>query len=139
MLFTESSHTAVSRQLKQQEESLLSAAATQQPLRPAGCKPYEKSISKKKIVVRVYCSLTCRLRSPLPGLIVASGALLPVGLLPAAVAATVLPYAMSGGPDKNSTSCATPEKAGAALPLLPWGLAGPLLLLLLLPGKFGSV
>jgi hypothetical protein len=69
---------------------------------------------------------------------VASAMLLPGGLFPAAVAATVLPYAVSGGPDRNSTSCATPENTGAAaLPLLPLGLAGPFLLLLL-PGKLGS-
>jgi hypothetical protein len=63
---------------------------------------------------------------------------LPGGLLPAAVAATVLPYAVSGGPDRNSTSWATPEKAGVAvlLLLLPLGLVG--LLLLLLPAKLGS-
>jgi hypothetical protein len=68
---------------------------------------------------------------------VASAMPLPGGLLPAAVAATVLPYAVSGGPDRNSTSCATPEKAGVAvLLLLPLGLVGPLLLLL--PAMLGS-
>jgi hypothetical protein len=76
-------------------------------------------------------SHTCLLRSPGPGLTT----LLLCGPDEPAVTATVLPTPMSGEPDRNSSSCATPDSWPGAGPapepcccrsgVVKWGLCKP--------------